>query len=134
MAPLSILPGRIRLEAPQLTGRPQACRCLERQLAGLDGVQEAAVNFRTGRMLVRFDETAIQREALLPQMAQALAAADRDDADHPVWNDVAEKPVSGKDGFSSQVARHLLVDAVTHALLPGPLGLLLPTAVAALRR
>lgn len=133
MAPVSILPGRIRLEAPLLVGRPEECRRLDRRLMALAGVREVAVNFRTGRILVRFDEAAVRREELLPRIAQLLAGVDREEAEPAVQPGASVKPPSARAGLSSQVARHLLLDAVTHTLLPGPLHLLVP-AMAAFRR
>lgn len=133
MAPVSILPGRIRLEAPLLVGRPEECRRLDRRLMTLAGVREVAVNFRTGRILVRFDEAAVRREELLPRIAQLLAGVDREEAEPAVQPGASVKPAPARAGLSSQVARHLLLDAVTHTLLPGPLHLLVP-AMAAFRR
>lgn len=133
MAPVSILPGRIRLEAPLLVGRAEECRRLDRRLAALDGVREVAVNSRTGRILVRFDEAAVRREEFLQRIAQLLAGVDREEAEPAVQPGASGKPAPVRAGLSSQVARHLLVDAVAHTLLPGPLHLLVP-AMAAFRR
>jgi len=133
MAPVSILPGRIRLDAPQLLGRPEECRRLDRRLAALDGVREVAVNSRTGRILVRFDEVAVRREELLPRIDQLIAEVDQKEAEPAVQLGASEKPAPAKTGLSSQVARHLLLDAVAHTLLPGPLQLLVP-AMAVFRR
>jgi hypothetical protein len=126
MAPVSILPGRIRLESPQLLGRPEECRRLHRRLAALAGVREVAVNFRTGRILVRFDEGSVRREELLPQITQLLAGVGQAEAEPVAQAGAAGRPAPARGGFSSQVARQLLLDAVTHALLPGPLHLLVP--------
>jgi hypothetical protein len=133
MAPVSILPGRIRLDVPHLLGRPEECRRLDRRLAALAGVREIAVNSRTGRILVRFDEVAIRREELLLRIDQLLAGVDRKEAEPAVQPGTSGKPAPAKPGLSSQVARHLLLDAVAHTLLPGPLQLLVP-AMAAFRR
>lgn len=134
MAPVSILPGRIRLETPFLAGRPEECGRLERRLTALDGVREVSANFRTGRILVRFDEETVQREELLRQFAQLLSGLEQEDAVGTARPGTAADKGPARGGLSSKVARHLLWDAVAHSLLPGPFALLVPTAVAAFRR
>lgn len=133
MAQLSIIPGRFRLESRQLVGCPEVCSGLDRRLTELIGVREASCNPRTGRILVRFDGGAVNGEELIRRIEELLSGLDRGIA---VF---AQPPLrSRKDGagtgLPSQVVRHLLWDAMAHALLPGPIGILLPAAMAAFRR
>lgn len=134
MAPLSIVPGRIRLDVPQLVGRAEECQRLERRLAALEGVREAGANVRTGRVLIRFDAELERGEPLLRQFAEVLASAQLPDTGPAAAPSGARcKAAADQGGFSSKIARHLLLDALSHMLLPGPLQMLVP-AVSALRR
>lgn len=78
MAPLALLstvPGRVRLESPSLIGKIPACRQLQGQIAGIEGVIEASVNHRTGRILVQFHETGMGKHALIGQVERLLGSA-----------------------------------------------------------
>jgi hypothetical protein len=130
MTPLSILPGRIRLESPSLAGRPEACSSLIRQLMALSGVREVAFNSRTGRTLVRFDEGTLPQQDLL-RLIEAFLETHRH-ASLPVAPRRRREASRGR--ILSPVAGSLLRDAVAHALLPAPFDLLLPAAITALRR
>lgn len=132
MAPLSILPGRLRLESTALKGQRDLCQALVEALERLDGVAQASASFRTGRLLVSFDEEQLNRQQLTAAVEEILACG----ASVPC---TGERPCprvrqAAQKGVSGHVGRHLFVDLVTHAILPKPLHLLLPPAVAALRR
>lgn len=133
MAQLSILPGRFRLEYPLLVGRPEVCSDLDQRLMEFSGVRETCSNPRTGRVLVRFDEGAVRGEDLLRRIEELLNGLDRWNAS-PVPLAARGRNVGAGHDLSSRVTRSLLWDAVAHALLPSPLDLLLPTALAAFRR
>jgi len=49
-------PGRVRLEETSLIGNLAQCRFVQERLELEVGISEAEVNYRTGRLLVRFDE------------------------------------------------------------------------------
>jgi hypothetical protein len=104
---------------------------LECRIRNCPGVGEVAANFRTGRILVRFDEQVVDRVRLAAQVEALLHAEAPGGEDAP---SVRARGARFAGPATGQVARHLLVDAVAHALLPGPFALLLPTAVAAFRR
>lgn len=61
-APLSVVPGRIRFEDPSLLGQVQVCRHLQKRIIKMEGVIDASVNHRTGRILVKFDESRIGKD------------------------------------------------------------------------
>lgn len=130
MAPVSVLPGRLRFECESIRNRRQMCSLLECRVRNCAGVREVTANFRTGRILVRFDEQVVDRvrlageiEVLLNAPASTLEEASA----------VRARGAADEGAASSQVARHLLFELVTHAILPGPLALLVP-AVSVLRR
>lgn len=128
MAPVSVLPGRLRLECESIRNRREHCPVLESRIRSCAGVLEVAANFRTGRILVRFDEQVVNRVRLSEEIENMLRAP----------APAREKTSSAPRGINSaavsgHVARHLLFDMVAHAVLPGPLALLAP-AVSVLRR
>lgn len=132
MAPLSILPGRLRFESPLLRGRRDICQAVSGSLRQLRGVREASASFRTGRLLVTFDEHNVSRQELTSAVQGILETpgclACPPEAPRPGEKQALQGGVSGEFG------RHILVDLVTHAILPKPFDLLLPPAMAALRR
>ena len=154
MSPLSILPGRIRFELPLLIGGEELCQMVERELASVEGVIEASANRRTGRILVKFDETAVSQKMLADRieklpMPLTPPAAMRDATQMPApsraraglgRNTNERSPHCPGDsrvesgGFSHQFVGQLLLDLLVHSFLPKPLDLLVPAAVAALRR
>lgn len=127
MAPLSIVPGRVRFESPRLRGQAGACSALEGRIAGLEGVLAASVNHRTGRVLVRFDEGCIDRLSLMDSITalEESCAAERQTFPPPVAE--AAQP-------SRALLAHALMDVIAHSLLPRPLNLLVPLAVHSMRK
>jgi hypothetical protein len=130
MAPVSVLPGRLRLECEAIRNRRDLCTALERRIHNCAGVVEVAASFRTGRILVRFDEQVVDRVRLAAQIETLLNAPITAGEKAPAVHARAASPAGAA---SSQVARHLFLDLVAHAFLPGPLALLVP-AVSVLRR
>ena len=130
MAPVSILPGRLRLECEAVRNRRELFSALEDRIRTCTGVNEAAVNFRTGRILVRFDEQVVDRVRLASQIEHLLSTPCAAVEKAPAGHARAARPAGAASG---QVARHMLFDLVAHAVLPGPLALLVP-AVSVLRR
>jgi len=131
MAVLSTVPGRLRVEAMSLIGNKAASLFVEAMLLSRQGVQAASGSHRTGRVLVLFDEGAVSRSEVEGQLAQVLQAA----ATHETQA-VPSAPVrrpSVHRQTSTRGAGPFGLEMALHALLPAPLDLLLPTAVA-LRR
>jgi len=129
MAPLSILPGRVRFEFCSLIGKPRCCCRLEQRIGAWEEIRDVRVNPRTGRMLIRFDENRLCRSELLhkiqdelQQKSAPLAAA------HPAETSALQKKIK-----PVPIGQCLLKDILTHALLPAPLDLILP-AVSLLRK
>ena len=130
MAPVSVLPGRLRLECEEIRNRREICSALESRIRNCPGVVEVAVSFRTGRILVRFDEQVVDRIRLAGQIETLLNTPIPAGEKAPAVHARTASPASAASG---QVARHLFFDLLAHAVLPGPLALLAP-AVSVLRR
>lgn len=131
MAPLSVLPGRIRFEASCLIANGGGCDLLERNILALQGVSEITSSPRTGRVLVRFDEGIVSRSEIEARLEQALRAV------RELKDAAPEHPTSRRSstarGESSPGIGHFVMEMALHAFLPAPLDLLLPAATA-LRR
>jgi len=129
MAPLSILPGRIRLENKHLIGKPHICRYLEERMINyLKGLIEVTVNHRTGRVLVEFDEKQIDRQSLTQHIHHIIKEGEEKATDG--WLLSVEKKNSKI--FLTSATKHALMDVVAHAILPKPLNVLIPIAVKAM--
>jgi hypothetical protein len=127
MAPLSILPGRIRLESETVKGRYRLCTALEQRVRSIEGVIEASVNHRTGRVLVRFDENRIERAALTDLVKSTVERITPDEGAH--WS--APQGKGQGEVAAADIAKGVIVDAALHVLLPRPFNLLLPLALRA---
>jgi len=126
MAPLSILPGRIRFESRYLVGKPHLCRYLqERIISYLKGLTEVTVNHRTGRILVGFDENQIDRQTLTQHINQIIKEGEERTTDGRLLS--VEKKNSKI--FLTTTAKHALMDVFAHVVLPKPLNVLVPIAL-----
>ncbi|ADI86015.2 hypothetical protein KIP69_15875 [Geobacter sulfurreducens] len=128
MAPLSVLPGRVRFETCRLVGCEEECILLEESILSMHGVMEASASHRTGRVLVRFDEALVTRvdiEERLTRTLESVTAGERR---------TGAVPARRKNVDSGSSAGHFIVEMALHTLLPAPLDLLLPAAAAVLRR
>lgn len=132
MAPLSVLPGRLRFEANSLVGNSDACLLLEDSISSVQGVSEVAASHRTGRILVRFDESRVTRCEIEAQLGEALRAVALQKERGPEFPRVRRSAASS--GASSSGVGHFVMEMALHAFLPAPLDLLLPTAATAFRR
>jgi hypothetical protein len=134
MAPLSVLPGRLRYETNSLIGSKEGCFLLEDSILSVQGVKEASASHRTGSVLVRFDESLVTRseiEGHLDRALQAVAIQKEKGAGLPQFQRVT--PSRGASASSSGVG-HFIMEMALHAFLPAPLDLLLPTAATVFRR
>lgn len=123
MAPLSVLPGRVRFETNSLIGCKEGCVLLEESILAVKGVIEASASHRTGRVLVRFDEGLVTRGDIEGHMARALRAVVTPGERAAGTQSVRLKAPS-RD--SSTHAGHFVMEMALHAFLPAPLDLLLP--------
>lgn len=132
MAPLSVLPGRIRLESRCLVGKPHVCRYLEERILDyLKGLTEVKVNHKTGRILVRFDEHQIDRQTLTQHIRHIMKEGEEKAAGGWRFSSMGKNP---KPSVTIH-ALHVLTDMVAQAILPKPLNALLPIAIkVAMRR
>lgn len=132
MAPLSVLPGRIRFESRCLVGKPHICMYLqERIMDYLKGLTEVTVNHKTGRILVRFDDHQIDRQTLTQHISHIMKEGEEKATGGWRFSAVGKNP---KPPISRH-ALHALTDVVAHAILPKPLNALIPIAIkVAMRR
>lgn len=131
MAPLSVLPGRLRLECEAIRGQRGMCSALERGIGALAGVLEVTANFRTGRLLVHFDEGVIARTELSGRIDGLLRSPERcGGCECP---EAGAQRAAGRPAPSAHGGRNVLLDLLAHAVLPRPFDLLVP-ALSALRR
>lgn len=130
MAPLSVLPGRVRFEAGILTGSEEGCDFVEGKMISLEGVIEASASHRTGRVLVRYDESLVTRSDIEGHMRSALqAVATPGEKEAMVKSHRRRTSSRGVSGTGS-----FLMEMALHALIPAPLDLLFPAAATVFRR
>ncbi len=131
MAPLSVLPGRVRFETSELIGCKEGCIFLEKNLLSVKGVVEVLTSHRTGSILVKFDESLVTRKGIDVYVGKALqVVTTKGEWQAGVQSDRRESPFRG----SSFNAGHFAMEMALHAFLPAPLDLLLPAAATAFRR
>lgn len=126
MAPLSILPGRIRIETPLLMGRRDVTRNFEQRILETPGTREVSVNHRTGRILVRFDEAVVGRESLYGCISETLEALKAGDLPPGDPGRGGERKDEAAASATTRGARSLFLDLAVHALLPKPFDILVP--------
>jgi len=137
MAPLSKLPGRIRVEIREIIGRKNFCRVLELRIMELTGVMEAEANNRTGRLLVRFDEGIIDSRELLIKI-RGIIDGMNNKHDETVYSKRTGTTDTDSNGAlqrnTTSAFVHAAIDAAGHILLPKPFGFLIPLAINAVRK
>ena len=126
MAPLSVLPGRLRFEAKCLISNGAGCDLLEKSLLSLRGVTEISSSHRTGRILIKFDEDVVSSAAVEEQLSEALRSAGQQK--QQALQNMGSRRGSAR-GDASGVG-HFVMEMALHAFLPAPLDLLLPAATA----
>lgn len=127
---VSYIPGRVRIENPELSINFHRCAEISRRIGRIPGVKGADINCGTGRALIRFDEAITDRELLLGRVKEIIMTPEETEKGEPA--DCASGDGAGKNKKS--LFSHLFMDMAGHALLPGPLGFLLPFAMTALRK
>jgi len=119
MAPLSILPGRLRLATELLVGRKEAACLIEKQLRALGGVREVSASHRTGRILIIFDEALVSRPDIEQEAKKALQEAERSEGKRTTGSRPSSIARTSVAPFSPP-AGHLFREIALHALLPPP--------------
>lgn len=127
---VSYIPGRVRIENPDLSINFHRCAEISRRIGSIPGVKGADINCSTGRALIRFDEAVTDREFLLGRVKEIIVTPE--ETEH--GGSVPLKEVDRVGKKNKGVFSHLFMDMAGHALLPGPIGFLLPFAMTALRR
>ncbi|WP_333654144.1 HMA2 domain-containing protein [Dissulfurispira sp.] len=124
MAPLSILPGRVRFESPGIVGQLKTCSSLRESICRLDGVLDASVNYRTGRILVKFNEYAADGDKIAGKIKELIKNA-------PLMKTRITDIGIQKDKGAHGIVRHAIIDAVAGAILPRPLNVIAPLFITA---
>ena len=127
MAPLSVLPGRVRFESQLIIGKVMDCRYLNEGISSISGVLDSSVNHRTGRILVRFNENLVDKETLIQRIKEIMEST-------PHKIDALELMPYHKERHSKHVLFQGLIGVVARAILPKPLNMLLPMAINVMRR
>jgi hypothetical protein len=128
MSTISKLPGRLRFEIKELINKRCRCRVLELKILEINGVMETEASHRTGRLLVVFDEGAIDSRALVSKIREILdEMVECDDKEYKMQD--AARNNSMVNGFV-----HAAIDIAGHIFMPKPLNILLPLAVNAMRK
>src|SRR5689334_54065 len=112
MAPLSVLPGRIRFESNSLIGSKEGCLLLEEAVSSVQGVTEASASHRTGRVLVVFNEKLVSHgeiEGHLGRALQAVARQKETGAELPL-----SRPSAASRGASSSGVGHFVMEMALH--------------------
>lgn len=65
---LHSLPGRVRLEVPEMVDRPDLARHFEKKLGSVRGISRARFSELTGRALIEFDERILSCEGILKRL------------------------------------------------------------------
>ncbi len=121
MAPLSILPGRVRFADSRLIGNESLALHLESRICLVPGVSLVSAGYRTGRILVEFNELYVGRDEIA-QRINAELQGDQPLVECRIAATTAATPA--KDSPLSP--RHILADIALHLILPAPFDLLLP--------
>jgi len=128
MSTVSKLPGRLRLEIGELINKRCHCQVLELKILEIKGVMQTEANYRTGRLLVVFDEGVIDSRELVSKIREILdEMVECNDNGYKAQD--AERNNSIVNGFA-----HAVIDIAGHIFMPKPLNILLPIAVNAMRR
>lgn len=109
--PISVLPGRIRLENPALKRRKQDCIRLQNLLETINGINSVTINPLTGRILIYHDRSPVVEESLgrLLNVQRTV----------PTIHQPVQTPTTAK-------TTKALLDLVCRLVLPQPLDVLFP--------
>lgn len=133
MAPLSAIPGRIRLESRELIGKGYCCTALTNKINAVKGVKETDINPRTGRILIIFDDLRIKSDDLIIKVNEFLNEIKSDSSlktympleigdvnKTPHLNAGTNKNKNKNEKRIGNAFIHAAVDIAGHALLPKP--------------
>lgn len=129
MAPLSILPGRVRFEDPRLLGNKERSLHLEAEIGVLPAVKLVTATHRTGRILVEFNEMQLTHDELVARIREVLAGEVP-----PIESNQGAAASPRLDKAPPLFSGSILADVALHLLLPGPFDLLLPALGPSFRR
>ncbi len=127
MAPLSVIPGRIRLESHELIGKRHGCMSLTNKINSVKGIIKTDINPRTGRILIIFDDSQIIAADLITKVKEFLNAMAVEPFAGNMLSEIQDTNRNNK--VISNAFIHAAIDIAGHALLPKPLRFLFPLAV-----
>lgn len=130
MAPLSILPGRVRFETKCIIGYVDRAISIEEHIQKIKGVSEVSANHRTGRILVLFDDGVIPRSEIEKHIVSAVNTSVVNTNKMTAVHSTQRKPVNA----STFQAGQFVMDMALHALIPAPLDFFLPVAANVFRK
>ena len=155
MLSLSVVPGRIRLESGALLGKRRRCLALAGKIRAIEGVIQSIINPRTGRILIRFDESNIDCDTLIVEVTAMLRDLGGESNHSPVNLSAVSsfacnrclrhgayidhgngnEPNGNRNGREiNDLFIQAVVDIAGHVLMPKPFGILLPFAISAMRK
>ncbi len=130
MAPLSILPGRVRFETRSVIGYLDRAISIKEQIQAVKGVSEVSVSHRTGRILVVFDDNAFTRKEIEQRIEAAVQTAVGNFSKTTIAYSAQRKTASESNFQAGQ----FVLDMALHALIPAPLDFFLPVAANVFRK
>jgi hypothetical protein len=139
MAPVSVTPGRLRLEGRELIGKKHSCSLLAIKINAITGVIRSDINPRTGRILIIFNTSNIESKVLIEQIGNILDEIKGEIDSSHVIETYHGSPCSrcannqGNEKIT-RVAIRAAVDIASHFLLPKPLRVLGPIVANAIMK
>jgi len=131
MAPISEIPGRLRLENCELIGKRYCCMALTNKINAVNGVRKTDINPRTGRILIIFDDMCLKSDDLILKVNEFLNGMKSEQCTKTymtmeIRNDKTRHLYAGKNEKSiGDDFIRAAVNIAGKALLPKPLGILL---------
>ncbi|KJR42500.1 hypothetical protein MCHI_001604 [Candidatus Magnetoovum chiemensis] len=125
MITTSILPGRVRFEIEALKGQEDSCAYIKNKLTNTNGISDVSVNPRTGRLLVIFDETVINRYILKSHIDRIIQLRLRHiEGETQKTKNTISNPSNDNDSIADS-----LLGLAAYLLLPKPFDKLFPIAI-----
>jgi len=139
MAPVSVTPGRLRLESRELIGKNYYCSLLVGKINAIEGVIRSDVNPRTGRMLIIFNASCIESKVLIEEIDNILGEIKTEtDSSHVIetyYGSSCSRCANNQGNEKmKRVAIRAAVDIASHFLLPKPFRVLGPIAANAIMK
>ncbi|MBF0345282.1 MAG: hypothetical protein HQL06_13765 [Nitrospirae bacterium] len=132
MSSLSLLPGRIRLEHKPLIGDIHRCSIMQDAINGIYGVTHAYVNYRTGRILIEYDQNITKTDSLINETDAIIGSFNSRGTCNTVKTSYSagqETTIMRKMPKKTADLANVLFAVAAKSLLPKPLDVILPLAL-----